>query len=131
MTIVPKKTTHILDTLGETTPHWTEIMERIGSEIPKQSKDKKKRKFSYAKFRKMLKYNSSGKCENAFQLATSPEFLRLSYDFIKSKPGNMVRGSDQLTLDGIPRTWFEDTSKLLCEEKYVFKRPVPPAERGG
>ena len=79
-------------------------MERLGPEIPKRPKEKRKNKFSYAKFRKKLEYDSSGKCDNAFQLATSPEFLKLSYDFIKSKPGNMVRGSDHLTLDGIPRS---------------------------
>ena len=78
-------------------------MEHIGSEIPK-NKSVRKNKFSYAKFRNMLKYDSSGKCLNAFKIATSPEYLKLSYDFIKSKPGNMVKGSDHLTLDGIPRS---------------------------
>ena len=56
------------------------------------------------KIRKMLKYDQSGRCTNAFQLAVSTEFLKLGYDLIKSKPGNMVHGSDKLTLDGLPRT---------------------------
>lgn len=77
-------------------------MERIGVDLPTQKKNRTN-KFSYTKFRKKLKYDASGKCTNAFKLAMSPEFLKLSYDFIKSKPGNMVRGSDQLTLDGLSR----------------------------
>ena len=50
----------------------------------------------------MLKYDQFGRCENAFQLASSVEFLKLGYDLIKSKPGNMVHGSDRQTLDGLP-----------------------------
>ena len=77
------------------------------------------------KIRKMLKYDQFGRCENAFQLASSVEFLKLGYDLIKSKPGNMVHGSDRQTLDGLPLKWFEETSISLCKESYVFK----PARR--
>jgi len=75
-------------------------MERTGTEIRRHI-PKKKNKFSYAKFRKNLKYDVDGRCTNAFTLAIDTENLKTCYDFIKSKPGNMVRGSDKLTLDGI------------------------------
>lgn len=38
---------------------------------------------------------------NAFELAASVTVLRLAYEVIKSKSGNMVRGSTGETLDGI------------------------------
>ena len=95
-----------MDSLENQVPHWTEIMERIGPDIPKHPLDRKKKpkKFGSAKLRKMLRYDEIGRCTNAFELAVSSEFLKLGYDIIKSKPGNMVRGSDKLTLDGIPLT---------------------------
>ena len=42
-------------------------------------------------------------------------------ELIKSKPGNMVRGVDSNTLDGLPISWFNETSKQLNEEKYKPK----------
>lgn len=94
------------DTLREQLPSWTEIMERTGTEIPKhpRSELKRKNKFKYSEFRKKIRYDPIGKCENAFKIAVSPENLKLSYDLIKSKPGNMVRGTDKQTLDGLPKT---------------------------
>ena len=80
-------------------------MERIGSDLPPRSDSRKKlssKKFNSARLRKMLNYDAEGRCINAFRLATSTDFLKLGYEIIKSKPGNMVRGSDSLTLDGIP-----------------------------
>ena len=127
VTVVPGKTVHIVESLSECVPPWTEIMERIGTEIPEhpRSRKKKAKNFSSLKLRKMLKFDHKGRCVNAFQLATSVDFLKLGYDIIKSKPGNMVRGSDKQTLDGLPLIWFEETSKALTEESYVFK----PARR--
>jgi hypothetical protein len=48
-----------------------------------------------------LRYDQEGLCINAFHIATSPEVLKIAYETIKSKPGNMVQGSDTETLDGI------------------------------
>jgi hypothetical protein len=51
--------------------------------------------------RKKLKFDASGKCTNAFEIISNIETLKLAYETIKSKPGNMVKGSDSVTLDGI------------------------------
>ena len=109
-----------MDALDNRIPPWTEIMERIGTEIPRYP-TKSVKNFSYSRIRRMLKFDQNGKCVNAFQLASSTEFLKLGYDLIKSKPGNMVHGSDRLTLDGLPLSWFEKTSDSLRRESYVFK----------
>lgn len=73
----------------------------------------------------MLVYNESNRCVNAFTVASDPVVLRLAYECIKSKPGNMVRGSDSQTLDGLPVSWFEETSRQLRCEEFDFK----PARR--
>ena len=51
--------------------------------------------------RDQLVHDSTGKCTNAFTIINKPETLKYAYESIKSKPGNMVRGSDFATLDGI------------------------------
>lgn len=80
-------------------------------------------KFDLADFiRSQLKFNSQGKCINAFQILTSPEILRRAYETIKSKPGNMTEGADQETLDGISDPWIAKTSTDLIHETY---RPRP------
>lgn len=48
-----------------------------------------------------LKYDSLSKCINAFEVITDPDTLKMAYGMIKSNPGNMVRGTDNITLDGI------------------------------
>jgi len=122
VTIVPGKTVHIMDSLANHVPPWTEIMERIGSEIPRHPKCvKTTKKIDITNLRGMLKYDSSGRCINAFQLIARTDFLKLAYEIIKSKPGNMVHGSDKLTLDGLPVSWFEETSSALLSEAYQFK----------
>lgn len=42
-----------------------------------------------------------GKCINAFNIISSPEMLIAAYSNIKSKPGMMTKGTDDVTLDGI------------------------------
>jgi len=71
--------------------------------------------------RTKLKYNQEGLCVNAFYTAISPEILKIAYETIKSKPGNMVRGSDTETLDGISWDWICNTSEKLKREVYEFK----------
>lgn len=51
--------------------------------------------------RKKLIFNEHGLCTNAFRVATDPFLLELAYETLKSKPGNMVPGTDPQTLDGI------------------------------
>jgi len=71
-----------------------------------------------------LKWNNK-RCINSFEIITKVETLRLAYLTIKSNPGNMVKGSDKKTLDGINEKWFTETSRKLIYEKYEFK----PARR--
>jgi hypothetical protein len=60
-----------------------------------------KQKFIFPTISEKLKYDENGRCMNAFEIITDPETLRVAYELIKSKPGNMVRGTDNTTLDGI------------------------------
>lgn len=66
-------------------------------------------------------FDSNNKCTNAFKLITSVECLRAAYIDLKSKPGMMVKGIDEITLDGINEEWFEKTSRELIREQYQFK----------
>jgi hypothetical protein len=75
--------------------------------------------------RKRLRWEKPGVCNNAFQIIYDPEILKIAYETIKSNPGNMVRGTDKTTLDGITEKWFHDTSKDLQTEAYKPK----PARR--
>ena len=45
----------------------------------------------------------------------------MAYEMIKSNPGNMTKGIDEETLDGINQSWFTKTAKDLDEEKYVMR----------
>ena len=102
-------------------------MARIGPEIPEQNiislgNNKKDKTIN---LRMLLSYDDSGKCNNAFKLLSRNDILKIAYNSIKSKPGNMVRGTDRETLDGMPIQWFNDTSKSLISETYKFR----PARR--
>ena len=48
-----------------------------------------------------LKFDPTGKCINAFQVISDPLVIKVAYGMIKSKPGNMTEGTDNITLDGI------------------------------
>jgi group II intron reverse transcriptase/maturase len=74
--------------------------------------------------RRRLRFED-GKCVNAFVVATNPYILRLAYETIKSKAGNMVPGSTPETLDGITLEYFFKISARLRRQKYKFK----PARR--
>jgi hypothetical protein len=54
-----------------------------------------------AKIRDKLKFDPDGRCINAFQVITEVITLTDAYETIKNKPGNMVAGTDKVTLDGI------------------------------
>lgn len=53
--------------------------------------------------RKLLEQNkkSEQKHYKIIEFISSPEFLVACYEEIKSKPGNMTRGIDKTTLDGL------------------------------
>lgn len=50
-----------------------------------------------------------------------PEFLKLAYHHIKNKPGNLTKGTNEETLDGISQKWFIQTAHELTHGKYTFK----------
>ena len=44
-----------------------------------------------------------------------------SYNIIKSNPGNMTKGIDNNTLDGISYSWFDSTIAALKNRSFKFK----------
>lgn len=62
------------------------------------------------------------------------EILLAAYSNIKSKPGNMSRGSDKQTLDGMNLEWFQHISKEIASGRFQFKparRVEIPKPKGG
>ena len=63
--------------------------------------------------------------DKLIHIVSDLEVLILSYELIKSKPGNSTPGSDSFTLDKLNMDWFKNASKSLLAGKYKFK----PARR--
>jgi hypothetical protein len=83
-------------------------LDRIGKEISECLKSSKSTENPLPKdptpaeiILSLLRFNADGKCSNAFEVISSVQVLKLAYETIKSKPGNMVRGVTPETLDGI------------------------------
>lgn len=72
---------------------------------------------------KYLKGN--GTYNGLIRIISNPLFLQGCYNEIKSKPGNMSKGTDNTTLDGISKKWFEDISNEILKGKLKFS----PARR--
>lgn len=125
----PGQAIHIPDwvDLGLNMPEWARIMTQTGLENtePTITTKRNNRKEKIIDLRQLLQFDETGRCNNAFKLMTRKDVLQVAYNSIKSKPGNMVRGSDRETLDGIPTQWFETTSNDLLMETYRFR----PARR--
>lgn len=79
----------------------------------------------YDHIKEQLKFDGEGKCINTFETISDPRTLLLAYNTIKSNSGNMVKGADKETLDGINVPWFTETSRNLIEESWWPK----PARR--
>lgn len=58
-------------------------------------------------------------------IISKPETLILSYELIKSKPGNMTPGTDSTTLDRVSLEWITSIAKELQAGKFTFQ----PARR--
>jgi retron-type reverse transcriptase len=67
----------------------------------------------------LLRQDPDGKYSNAFEVLSQISTLRAAYEVIKSKPGNMVRGTTKKTLDGI--SLEEKASHSLRAEKFQWK----------
>lgn len=73
----------------------------------------------------LLEFDGEGKCTNLSNIIFDVRTLMLAYEKIKSKPGNMVPGTDNETLDGLKKEWFEKISRELSNGSYKPK----PARR--
>lgn len=73
--------------------------------------------------RKLLEQNkvAEQKYYKIMKIIADPKFLVACYDEIRSKQGNMTRGIDETTLDGINYEWFEKTAEELWGGKFKFK----------
>ena len=62
-----------------------------------------------------LKFGSLNKCKGKFnnlvEVIADVNFLQGAYQFIKSKPGMMTKGSNNETLDGLDEKWFLKTAE--------------------
>nr|YP_009710016.1 hypothetical protein [Coleochaete scutata]QFU80121.1 hypothetical protein [Coleochaete scutata] len=62
--------------------------------------------------------------DNLIKYIGHPAILMLSYELIKSKPGNMTPGISKETLDGMSLRKLEETSSKILEGTFKFK-PCP------
>lgn len=64
----------------------------------------------------------------------NPTFLMTCYESIRSKPGNMRRGVDKGTLDGIDEAWFHRLSASIKKGSFRFRAvrlKEEPKPKGG
>ena len=85
--------------------------------------------------RELLKGDSkSGIYHNLIGIIADVRFLIGCYEEIKGKPGNMTRGTDRKTLDGVSLGWFERLAEELREGSFSFnpaRRTEIPKAKGG
>ena len=53
-------------------------------------------------------------------MLANPLFLCACYNEIKSKPGNLSKGTSEETLDGINMQWFEKTGQMIKSGEFRF-----------
>lgn len=75
---------------------------------------------AYDRLDKLRKLNTQHDWINCdlYRLLFKPELHILAYEKIKSAPGNMTKGSDGRTIDGISVKHIADTIKALKDESY-------------
>lgn len=71
--------------------------------------------------RKRNELNKSAINKNLFKILCSKELLIISYNKIKSNPGNMTLGTDKETLDGFSEQIVDKIIEDLKDYKYTFK----------
>lgn len=71
--------------------------------------------------REKSRQDPKGVIYDTIKLISDPHLLVLAYDLIKSKPGNMTKGTDDTTLDGMNLKFIKDTSEMLKAGKFRFK----------
>ena len=78
-------------------------------------------------------YNHNDKYRNLKNILGDPYFWVAAYNSIKNKPGNMTKGTDNETLDGITFSYFENLSRDIVSGKYKpnpFRRVEIPKANG-
>jgi len=101
--------------------------------IPKESSEtrKRKRQIITLKGRDLLVYLAKCNKDLGFinhgliHIISDIDILVYAYECLKSKPGNMTKGSSRETLDGIDISWFVKVSDQIRAGKYEFS----PARR--
>jgi group II intron reverse transcriptase/maturase len=68
-----------------------------------------------------LKQLENGKFTGLYKVLATEEMLLRAYRKIKSKPGNMTSGSDNVTLDGFSMKTIQEIITSLKDETFVFK----------
>ena len=71
--------------------------------------------------RKTNSKDPEAKIKGLYRLLCDRDLMAISYNTIKSTPGNMTPGTDDLTLDGYSEKIVEKTILALKEQSYEFK----------
>jgi group II intron reverse transcriptase/maturase len=93
----------------------------MAKNLAQWNKQKSGRVNFYEFIESQLAFDAKGRCINAFKVLSDAQTLKLSYESTKSKPGNMTKGVDKETLDGINKVWFEETAEALRNESWKPK----------
>lgn len=100
---------------------WTSIKPSNEDEKPSKPIRKTKPDLFVEVSKRMKKYVSeNGTYYNLNQILSDPYFLIACYENIKSKPGNMTKGIDNYTLDGLNGEWFVKLAKELHDGTFKF-----------
>lgn len=71
---------------------------------------------------------------NILKLISDIDILKIAYSEIKSNPGNMTKGTNNETLDGISEKYLVKLSQDLATGKFKFsptRRVLIPKDKGG
>uniref|UniRef100_UPI0020014B30 hypothetical protein n=1 Tax=Exserohilum turcicum TaxID=93612 RepID=UPI0020014B30 len=75
---------------------------------------------SWAKDQLNKYVNKNYEYNGIINMLANPLFLCACYNEIKSKPGNMSKGTSEETLDGINMQWFEKTGQMIKSGEFRF-----------
>jgi retron-type reverse transcriptase len=97
------------------------IVVRLPNEVQKRFYSYKRTAVKFngvASLEHLLVYDDEEKCINAYECIIKKEVLFACYEKMKSKPGNMTRGTDSETFDGISNSFFDRLVEELESEKF-------------
>ena len=85
------------------------------------SSDEGEASLDYLALSKLVRENKDVSFKNFTPFYSNLNTLIFAYEQIKSNPGNMTRGVEKETLDGINRNWFTKIRADLTSGKYRFR----------